>query len=129
MRYDSTKIKEYKKLTKENILKEISEEEIIRHYLGFDFEIGRMYNSPFRDDNIPSFNVYYSEYQEIRFKDFNGTQGTCFDLVMIIKNCTFYKALIDINDEFGLCLAGKNNKRKVSYKDFKAEISDKKCLI
>ena len=129
MRYDSTKIKEYKKLTKENILKEISEEEIMRHYLAFEFEIGRMYNSPFRDDNIPSFNIYYSEYQELRFKDFNGTQGTCFDLVMIIKNCNFYEALININDEFGLCLGGKDNKKKISYKKFKAKTIDKKCLI
>jgi hypothetical protein len=129
MKYDSTKVQEYKKLSKENILKEISEEEIMRHYLGFDFEIGRMYNSPFRNDDVPSFNVYYSEYQELRFKDFNGSQGTCFDLVMIIKNCNFYNALIDINDELGLCLAGKNNKRKISYKNFKAEIVNKKCLI
>jgi len=129
MKYDSNKIIEYKKLSKENILKETSEEEIMRHYLGFDFRIGRMYNSPFRDDNVPSFNVYYSEYQELRFKDFNGSQGTCFDLVMLMNNCNFYNALLDINDKLGLCLAGKNNKRKVSYKDFKAEIIDKKCLI
>ena len=129
MKYDSNKIIEYKKLSKENILKETSEEEIMRHYLGFDFRIGRMYNSPFRDDNVPSFNVYYSEYQELRFKDFNGSQGTCFDLVMLMNNCNFYNALLDINDKLGLCLAGKNNERKVSYKDFKAEIIDKKCLI
>ena len=129
MKYDSTKIVEYKKLSKENILKEISEEEIMRHYLGYDFEIGRMYRSPFRDDNVPSFNVYYNEYQELRFKDFNGSQGTCFDLVILIKGCNFYNALMDINDSLGLCLAGSNNKRKVSYKDFKAEIIDKKCLI
>ena len=129
MKYDSTKIKEYKKLTKENILKEISEEEIMRHYLGYNFEIGRMYHSPFRDDEVPSFNVYYNEYQELRFKDFNGSQGTCFDLVILIKGCNFYNALLDINDQLGLCLAGKENKRKISYKDFKAEIIDKKCLI
>ena len=87
MKYDSTKIQEYKPLSKESILIEVSEEEIMRHYLG-PFEIGRMYNSPFRDDDVPSFNVYYSEYQQLRFKDFNGTQGTCFDLVMNLNNCS-----------------------------------------
>ena len=129
MRYDSTKIKEYKKLSKESILKEVSEEEIMRHYLGFEFEIGRMYNSPLRDDDVPSFNVYYSEYQELRFKDFNGSQGTCFDLVMLLNNCNFYEAICHINDEFGLGLGGRVSEKKLSYKKFKAEISDKKCLI
>jgi hypothetical protein len=129
MRYDSTKIKEYKKLSKESILKEISEEEIMRHYLGFEFEIGRMYNSPLRDDDVPSFNVYYSEYQELRFKDFNGSQGTCFDLVMLLNNCNFYEAICHINDEFGLGLGGRTSEKKLSYKKFKSEISDKKCLI
>ena len=129
MRYDSTKIKEYKKLSKESILKEVSEEEIMRHYLGFEFEIGRMYNSPLRDDDVPSFNVYYSEYQELRFKDFNGSQGTCFDLVMLLNNCNFYEAICHINDEFGLGLGGRTSEKKLSYKKFKAEISDKKCLI
>ena len=129
MRYDSTKIKEYKKLSKESILKEVSEEEIMRHYLNFEFEIGRMYNSPLRDDDVPSFNVYYSEYQELRFKDFNGSQGTCFDLVMLLNNCNFYEAICHINDEFGLGLGGRVSEKKLSYKKFKAEISDKKCLI
>ena len=129
MRYDSTKIKEYKKLSKESILKEVSEEEIMRHYLDFEFEIGRMYSSPLRDDDVPSFNVYYSEYQELRFKDFNGSQGTCFDLVMLLNNCNFYEAICHINDEFGLGLGGRVSEKKLSYKKFKAEISDKKCLI
>ena len=66
MRYDSTKIKEYKKLTKENILKEISEEEIMRHYLGFDFEIGRMYNSPFRDDDSDQWYRRHTTLWEVR---------------------------------------------------------------
>jgi 5S rRNA maturation endonuclease (ribonuclease M5) len=129
MRYDSTKIKKYKSLSKESILEEVSEEEIMRHYLGFDFEIGRMYQSPLRDDDVPSFNIYYSEYQELRYKDFNGSQGTCFDLVMNLKSCNFYNALCNINDEFGLCLGGKTGNKKVSYKEFKAEIIEKKCLI
>ena len=129
MKYDSTKIKEYKPLSKESILKEISEEEIMRHYLGFDFEIGRMYQSPLRDDDVPSFNIYYSEYQELRYKDFNGSQGTCFDLVMNLIGCNFYEAICNINEEFGLGLNGKFGDKKLSYKKFKAEIIDKKCLI
>ena len=76
--YDLSKIKEYEPVSKENILRLVSEEEIFRHFLGYDFKIGKTYKSPLREDNNPSFNVYYNPYGELRFKDFNGYQGSCF---------------------------------------------------
>ena len=47
---------------------------------------------------IPSsFNIYYTPTGEIRFKDFNGRQGSCFDLVMLITGSTFITAINIIN--------------------------------
>ena len=46
MKYDLSKIKNFKALSKENILEIISEEEIMRHYLGFEFSLHKTYHSP-----------------------------------------------------------------------------------
>ena len=70
-------------LTKENILKYISEEDIFRKYIGHNFNLGESFKSPLRDDDdTPSFNVYYNiEQGRVLYKDFGRTSGSAFTFV------------------------------------------------
>ncbi|QDP46408.1 MAG: hypothetical protein GOVbin1709_70 [Prokaryotic dsDNA virus sp.] len=127
--YNLENVEEYKpSLTKKDILDVTSEEEIFRHYLGFDFKLGKMYHSPFRKDKNPSFNIYYAPGGEMRFKDFNGYQGSCFDLVMLITGSTFNTSLNIINSDMNLGLNGPNNviTEKIEYECFKNEVIKEK---
>ena len=127
--YNLENVEEYKpSLTKKDILDVTSEEEIFRHYLGFDFKLGKMYHSPFRKDKNPSFNIYYASGGEMRFKDFNGYQGSCFDLVMLITGSTFNTSLNIINSDMNLGLNGANNivTTKIEYECFKNKVIKEK---
>ena len=133
--YNLENVEEYKpSLTKKDILDVTSEEEIFRHYLGFDFKLGKMYHSPFRKDKNPSFNIYYTPNGEMRFKDFNSYQGSCFDLVMLITGSTFNTALNVINSDMNLGLNSTTNividlfnvSKKIEYKCFKNEVTKEK---
>lgn len=103
--YDSRNIRVPKKLTKANILELVSESYIIRHYMGFDFKLGKAYSSPLREDSNPSFVLYMAGNGSIKFKDFNGLSGNCFDLVMHIHNVDFKEALSIIDKDLGLKLS------------------------
>jgi len=130
--YDLNSISDGTALSKDAILDRISEEEIMRHYVGFDFTINRAFKSPLRDDERPSFAVYYNESKELRFKDFNGAQGTCFDLVMALYNLTFIEAMARVNQDLCLGLAGyvgNVSDSPIRYNNFKLDIEKKKNLI
>lgn len=99
-----------------NILSKTTEAEIFRHFLGFDYKIGKFYNSPLRDKDLrPSFNIYISN-NGLRYKDFGHSQGTCFDFVKHLRNTDFFGALTIISNEMNLNLLGK----KVSYKSYES---------
>ena len=102
--YNLGNVSEPTPITKDNILRLISEEDIMRYYVGFEFEIGRAYRSPLREDSSPSFALYYTRQGSIRFKDFNGDQGNCFDFVMLKSGLTFSEALTLIVQDFNLNL-------------------------
>jgi len=135
MIYNLSNVENYKPdITKQAILNVTTEEEIFRHYLGFDFKLGRMYHSPLREDQNPSFNLYYAPNSEMRFKDFNGEQGTCFDLVMILSGSRFNDCLKIINSDMNLGLENSYNTKeikRVKYTNFKDKILKEKseCLI
>ena len=135
MIYNLSNVENYKPdITKQAILNITTEEEIFRHYLGFDFRLGRMYHSPLREDQNPSFNIYYAPNGEMRFKDFNGEQGTCFDLVMIINGLRFNECLKAINSDMNLGLENSYNTeevKRVKYTNFREKILEEKteCLI
>ena len=127
--YDSRNIIVPRQLTKNSILEYVSESYIMRHYLGFDFELNKAYKSPLRDESNPSFALYITASGELRFKDFNGAQGSCFDLVMHLHNVDFVSALQIIDRDLNLSIASKPAKfvtveQKV-YKSFKNDYSPK----
>ncbi len=132
--YDLSNVKIPIKITKEEILKRASQEEIIRYYLGTDFVINKAFRSPLRKDNVPSFVVYSLSNGDLRFKDFNGAQGSCFDLVMILHRVTFIEALNIINRDLNLGLGNavdlSTSSYKREYQNYKPdEIPKSKSLI
>ena len=90
-------------LTKELILSRVSEEKILNYYLGLPVKKG-LYRNPLRRDKRPTASYYRSSKSgRIMFKDF-GT-GFCGDFVSIVMakfNCSYYKALQIIANDFGI---------------------------
>ena len=139
-KYDFNNIKEFVPITKVNILNVISPEEIFRHYLGFDFTCKKLYLSPLRDDRKPTFGLYYNSRGELCYKDFNGSQGSCFDLVMSMYRVGFYEGLQIINRDFSLGFGSfaerKGNvytilakREKLNYTEFKEKFKSKNTHI
>ena len=98
------KIKAKIELTKDEILSKTDDYNIIRFYLGQDFDFKRKFASPFREkDNNPNLCFFPGENSKILFKDFaNGKSGDCFKFVQELFKLNFHKALIKIDKDLGL---------------------------
>lgn len=97
--------KEREKLSKDAILGKIDDYNIIRFYLGQDFDFKKKFSSPFRGktDNKPNLCFFPGENGKILFKDFaNGKGGDCFKFVQELFNLNFHQALARIDKDFGL---------------------------
>jgi len=97
--------KEKEKLSKEAILSKIDDYNIIRFYLGQDFDFKKKFSSPFRGktDNKPNLCFFPGDKGKILFKDFaNGKGGDCFKFVQELHNINFHQALVKIDKDFGL---------------------------
>lgn len=72
-----------------DILNELDDYDIYRHYLG-EFTVGKLYNSPFReDDKIPSFAVFKGRNGGLMFKDHGiGLSGNVITFVKEYKHIT-----------------------------------------
>ena len=82
-------------ISKEKILKEISEEEIFKYIFGEIPELDKEYCSPFRTDNSPgcSFTYYNGRLRFIDFASFNRGID-CFEAIKIYFNLpSFFKTL------------------------------------
>lgn len=105
-------------ITKELILSRIPEERILTHYLGIPVRKG-LYKSPLRRDERPTCSFYRSKTNgRIMFKDFgNGFCGDFVSVVMCKFNCSYYKALQIIANDF--CIIHRKdmtvNKARMSY--------------
>lgn len=74
-------------LNKEYILSKITQEQIFEHYLGIPVYTGGLIKVPriLRIDNNPTASFYYSNNGKLRFRDFAGFWGDCFDLVAFLS--------------------------------------------
>ena len=115
-------------VTKDDILNRISMEDLFRKYIG-DFKIGRVYNSPLREDSSPSFGLFISNKDNtILYKDLaTGDCGDAFKLIKKLKgigtNFELYKFIYeDLNLSNGDEL--RQTKRNVTYR--RTEISVKR---
>jgi len=108
-------------LTPEAILNLISPYDIFRYYfVSKDWKVNHVTNSPFRKDEHPSF-IIGSKGGELHFIDFADVQyrGNCFHFVQMLYNInSFNDVLCKIDDDFGLGIVIKNNK-----KDYKQIVS------
>lgn len=94
----------YQELTPENVLENVSEVMLWRHYLGTEFQLRKSMCSPLRRDKNPSFSLYEDSSGRIKFKDFGGDRGDIFDFLCAKESITFPEALIMVNIDFTLRL-------------------------
>jgi 5S rRNA maturation endonuclease (ribonuclease M5) len=92
-------------ITREDILKCITQEEIYSFYLGENVADLGIFHSPLREDNIPSFALYFHRHHRdiLMFKDF--ATNDCGDFVVLVMkmfNLGYYDALNKIAFDLGL---------------------------
>ena len=106
-------------ITREDILKNVTQEEIYSFYLNEKIDKLGVYHSPLREDNIPSFALYFHHINKniIMFKDF--ATGDCGDFVILVKklfNLNYSEALWKIAYDLGLSDYSVNtNKQNIKY--------------
>lgn len=88
-------------INKEYLLDRASQETYLEYYLGIPVKKG-LFKSPLRDDNSPTCSFYKNVNGDIIFKDFSGHfSGNFINIVMYKYNCSYYKALRIIANDFG----------------------------
>jgi hypothetical protein len=93
------------KLSKDNILDRVSQEDIFRYYTGMPVSGQKRYCSPLRDDRSPGCSFYYSNSNRLYFQDWaTGYSYDCFDIVMHLFGCGFVDAMKRINEDMALRL-------------------------
>ena len=118
------------KFAKEELFKELSQEDIYSFYLGEDVTANRrkLFCSPLRQDNVPSFGLYYHKVKSniIMFSDFATKDcGDCIVFVSKLFGLTYKSAILKIASDFGLSSlnisAEKRRKLKSIQKSFSKE--------
>ena len=74
-------------ISRKEIIEKVSEADIIGYYLGIT-SIPTLINSPFRQDDNPSFSLYSPNGKDVNYKDHaTGETGGCMTLLMRLWNC------------------------------------------
>jgi len=106
------------RITKELLLSQYSQETFMEHYLGIPVKKG-LFCSPsiIRSDRKPTCAFYKDKKGILKYKDFAGPTFDFVGAVMYIYNCTYYKALRIIANDFGFISVPKMEKNlpKISY--------------
>ncbi len=99
------KLNDYKErqiLTKESLLKYITELDVFTYYVP-NIVVNTTISSPFRKDERPSFSVFYSEkLNMLLFKDFKGLQGDFIVFVQKLFSMNRYQAMSQIAIDFNI---------------------------
>jgi DNA primase len=91
------------KITKDFILSKVNQESIMHHYTGLDVNSKKLTLSPFRNDHKITCSFYKSKSGILYLHDFATNEHiSCFQVVMKLYNCNYYKALEIIAQDFGL---------------------------
>lgn len=102
-------------VTIEDILDKVTEEQIWEHYLGFLPDPGKKFSSPFRKDNDPSANLFYTAKGNLLYKDFGETSMNCWQFVQRLYGLEFKEALLKI--WFDMILGKTTSKLPSKYKE------------
>ena len=90
------------KITKELLLSKNSEETYMEHYLGIPVKKG-LFKSPLRKDSKPTASFFRNKKGDLIFHDFRGDfYGNFISVVMELFQCSYYKALKIIANDFGI---------------------------
>ena len=112
----STKKKKPTNVTLDWILSKVTEYDIYASYIG-QFKVGMIYNSPFRQDDNPSFGIYYSKRTgQLLFKD-HGT-GECGNIIKFVQLYTGLTNYNDILNDIVTKMKITNNTKLVSSKQY-----------
>lgn len=116
------------KITKDFILSKYSQETLFEHYLGVTVRKG-LFCSPsvIRPDKTPTCSFYKDKRGNLKFKDFAGPTFDCIGCVMYLFNCSYYKALRIIANDFNL-IVDKNVEKhpaKITYSGIELEKTEK----
>jgi hypothetical protein len=115
-------------ITKEFLLSKRSQEEYMEFYLGVPVKKG-LFCSPdcLRVDHKPTCSFYKNNKGELIFKDFAGISGNFVSIVMYLFNCSYYKAMRIIANDFNLIEIDKleKNSPKIQYSGNVLKITDK----
>ena len=93
------------RITIDSILKRLSQEEIFSFYIGEDIRDTGLVSSPFRDDRVPSFSLFYHKHQTnvLMFYDFATKDcGDFVVLVMKLYGLDYKNALLKVAFDFEL---------------------------
>lgn len=116
------------RITKELILSKVSQETLFEHYLGVPIKKG-LFCSPsvIRPDKTPTCAFYKDGKGNLKYKDFAGPTFDCIGCVMYIFNCSYYKALRIIANDFGLINDSNIEKHpaKIAYTGVELEKTEK----
>ena len=94
-----------RQITREDILKCCTQEEIYSFYLGEDIKHLGIFHSPLREDNIPSFALYFHKIDRNILMFYDFATKDCGDfVVLVIKlfNLNYPEALKKIAYDLGL---------------------------
>lgn len=92
------------KITMNSILEKVTEYDIFSKYIG-DFKIGRIYNSPLREDKVPSFGIFVSRKTgSLLYKDLASDDcGNVFKFVKQLKKLqTYSETLKEISEDMNI---------------------------
>jgi hypothetical protein len=90
-------------ITKDFILKRVTEEQIFERYLGLKPEFDVDLCNPLREDKTPGCRFYINRQDRIKFKDFGRNwDWDCFNVVEFLFQVQFKEALQRIAVDFGL---------------------------
>lgn len=85
--------------SKEETLTQLGEAEILFSVFPEVKSLPALIKSPIRQDNNPSFSIYLSSKNKIRFKDFaTGDSGSLVDLLCIYWGCNFQQCLLRLKN-------------------------------
>lgn len=88
-------------ITKDYLLERASQETYLEYYLGIPVKKG-LFCNPMRVDKHPTCSFFRNSQGDIIFKDFSGCfSGNFVSIVMYLHNCSHYKALKIIANDFG----------------------------
>ena len=101
-------------ISKENILNQISEEQIFKQYIGHDFKLSVPFLSELQPEEHASANVFRSSKSgSLLYKDFRRDDTlNCFGYVMELYGCDFKGSLTIVAKDFNI-LPGKVTAKKI----------------